>query len=74
MSKALRGDFERLRGRGVAATLAPRDDPGIQPMPDDVPTDAPPEREPESQSPVEAPPDEDVPAPSPGWLGRLLGR
>ena len=25
MSKALRGDFERLRDRGVATTLAPRD-------------------------------------------------
>jgi hypothetical protein len=26
MSAAIRGDFERLRGRGVAATLAPRDE------------------------------------------------
>ncbi len=26
MSAAIRGDFERLRERGIAATLAPRDD------------------------------------------------
>ena len=32
MSAAIRGDFERLRGRGVAATLAPRDEE----MPDDA--------------------------------------
>ena len=36
MSKALRGDFERLRDRGVATTLAPRDDSQHpQPTPDE---------------------------------------
>jgi hypothetical protein len=29
MSAAIRGDFKRLRERGVAATLAPRDDDGL---------------------------------------------
>jgi hypothetical protein len=34
MSKALRGDFERLRERGVSVTLAPRDTapPGPEPV------------------------------------------
>lgn len=32
MSAAIRGDFERLRERGVAATLAPRDDGTPEPV------------------------------------------
>ena len=35
MSKALRGDFERLRDRGVATTLAPKDEEHAQPAPDE---------------------------------------
>jgi hypothetical protein len=35
MSKALRGDFERLRDRGVATTLAPRHEEPTQPAPDE---------------------------------------
>ena len=35
MSKALRGDFERLRDRGVATTLARRDEQHAQPTPDE---------------------------------------
>jgi hypothetical protein len=73
MSKALRGDFERLRGRGVAATLAPRDEPS-------VPEAAEPERV-ETSSEVVAPqpvaddpPAEAVASPESGWLGRLFGR
>ena len=37
MSKALRGDFERLRDRGVTTTLAPGDETHAEP---DVVTDA----------------------------------
>jgi hypothetical protein len=64
MSRALRGDFERLRGRGVSTTLAPRDDDSaLEAVDDDSVTEA----------AAEAPSsDEDVSAP--GWLGRLLGR
>ena len=36
MSKALRGDFERLRDRGVATTLAPKDDDPPEPVAEDV--------------------------------------
>ena len=61
MSKALRGDFERLRGRGVSTTLAPQDEP-----PPDVDTTM--------TAPEEAPPAEDDGAPATGWLDRLLGR
>ena len=76
MSKALRGDFERLRDRGVATTLAPRDDPQPEPAADVVePFEA---REPASPEPVtqqvmDAPVAE-AEEPRPGWLGRLRGR
>lgn len=63
MSRALRGDFERLRGRGVSTTLAPRDD---DPVPQ---VDAAVTEEVAAEAPSS---DEDVPGP--GWLGRLLGR
>ena len=33
MSKALRGDFERLRERGVSVTLSPRETPEPEPEP-----------------------------------------
>ena len=67
MSAALRGDFQRLRVRGVAPSLVPQD--AVEP------DAAPPE-------PVEEPPAEeepnDVAADTPparrGWLSRLAGR
>ena len=62
MSKALRGDFARLRGRGVSTTLAPDDEPAHDVV-DATMTD-----------PEEALPDEDDAAPAPGWLDRLFGR
>jgi hypothetical protein len=40
MSAAIRGDFQRLRDRGVAATLAPRDDEDV-----DTPVEIVPEHE-----------------------------
>jgi hypothetical protein len=78
MSKALRGDFARLRERGVATTLAPQDEPADEHdeheahVADEV-LEA--EAEPDVESPTVPPdltpePDE----PSPGWLGRIFGR
>jgi hypothetical protein len=90
MSKALRGDFERLRDRGVATTLAPPEEERARITPDEpepvVQLEAEstePEREPEpgpepgpepvTQAAAEVPVAE-AEEPSPGWLGRLLGR
>ena len=80
MSKALRGDFERLRDRGVATTLAPRDDSqhpqttrdGLDSFDEPEPE---PEREPEpvTQPSMDAPVAE-ADGPRSGWLDRLLGR
>jgi len=70
MSKALRGDFERLRERGVATTLAPPDAPQtVEEAPE-------PERNDTSHElpPVTEDVPADVTAPQPGWLGRLFGR
>lgn len=64
MSRALRGDFERLRGRGVSTTLAPPDDDPVSEAADAAVT--------EEVAAEASSIDEDVPAP--GWLGRLLGR
>ena len=62
MSRALRGDFERLRGRGVSTTLGQRDEQ----QPDTVNT---------VTDPVEPRPDDDAEStPKPGWLERLRGR
>jgi hypothetical protein len=61
MSAALRGDFERLRERGVAATLSPAE------------PDPPAEPEPLAELRLEEPADE-VDGERPGLLGRLLGR
>jgi hypothetical protein len=84
MSAAIRGDFERLRDRGVAATLAPRDEdaPGAadvivdvdQEEPEPVLTEvatalAEPAPEPEAEEGDELPD-----ADRPGFLARLLGR
>lgn len=81
MSAAIRGDFQRLRDRGVAATLAPRDDEGA-PSPADVIADHEepkvPEAAPGFAEPVTEPRadegDELPDADQPGFLARLLGR
>ena len=84
MSAAIRGDFQRLRDRGVAATLAPRDEdpPGEVDVIADVD-----EEEPEpAVTEVATALAEPVPDPQaeagdelpdgdrPGFLARLLGR
>jgi hypothetical protein len=76
MSAAIRGDFERLRDRGVAATLAPRDEdaPGAadviaadeEPAVTEVATAL---AEPEAEQGDELPD-----AARPGFLARFLGR
>ena len=75
MSAAVRGDFARLRERGVAATLGPiegseavrdgaeqvdREPESVVPEPDDEPA------EPSAEA--------DEPSERPGFFGRLLGR
>ena len=80
MSAAIRGDFQRLRDRGVAATLAPRDEEA--PSTADVIADdeepavpevatalAEPVTEPEAEQGDELPD-----AVRPGFLARFLGR
>lgn len=87
MSKALRGDFERLRDRGVATTLAPGEEQRAQPTPDEpesseeleteltVPVPVPELAEPEPVTqPVTDSPVAEAEGPRPGWLDRLLGR
>ena len=90
MSKALRGDFERLRDRGVATTLAPKDDAPPEPAADDAVAAAEIEPEPLTRAEPEPAPEPGVEtAPEPpvdelpvagadeprgGWLDRLLGR
>ena len=80
MSAAIRGDFQRLRDRGVAATLAPRDEdaPGAadviaadeEPAVTEVATAlAEPVAEPEAEQGDELPD-----AVRPGFLARFLGR
>jgi hypothetical protein len=87
MSAALRGDFQRLRERGVAVSLVPTDaepvadatpqeeEPAERALPllaTDVPAEAP---EPPPEPTPEPHETQDEPAASqPGWLGRLLGR
>jgi hypothetical protein len=70
MSKALRGDFERLRERGVATTLTPPDEPqaveeALEPESSERNLGSPPA--------TDAVPSEAT-APQPGWFGRLIGR
>jgi hypothetical protein len=87
MSAAIRGDFQRLRERGVAVSLVPTDaepvadaapqeeEPAERALPSpatDVPAKA---REPAPEPAPEPHETQDEPAASqPGWLGRLLGR
>jgi hypothetical protein len=74
MSAAIRGDFQRLRDRGVSASLAPQDAPDPDPEPDASPNGggATPHEEqapePSAEDPVEAIP------PRRSWLSRLAGR
>ncbi len=83
MSAAIRGDFQRLRDRGVAATLAPRDEdapsaPDViadheEPVVPEVATalaEPVTEPAPQAQEGDELLPDAD----RPGFLARLLGR
>jgi hypothetical protein len=87
MSAALRGDFARLRDRGVAVALAPTADVAAH-EPSELPESLAPVLEHESEPPVGLEPaepptggDEDVEgsevAPGlerSGWFDRLLGR
>lgn len=87
MSAALRGDFKRLRERGVATTLSPGETETVaseldlvetEPLnsePDDVGTVVPAAPPPsvEAEVGVETEPEPEPESP-PGWLGRLLGR
>jgi hypothetical protein len=66
MSDAVRGDFERLRGRGVATTIAL---PGSQDATPEVPEVA--DVGAAEASPAPPAPAEDAPRP---FLRRLLGR
>jgi len=78
MSAALRGDFERLRARGVSAALVPQDEA----EPDEAPPD--PESEsgevvgerPETLEETSADADEreDEPPVRRSWLSRFAGR
>jgi hypothetical protein len=62
MSAALRGDFERLRERGVTPTLLPGETETVEgELEVDVDAAIEVEPEPEPESP-------------PGWLSRLFGR
>jgi hypothetical protein len=76
MSAAIRGDFQRLRARGVSAALVPQDEaePGQEPP---VVETAPPVGPAEPDEPLAEPaPAElgDEPPPRRGWLSRLSGR
>ncbi len=80
MSAAIRGDFQRLRARGVAATLAPRDHERVEPDPPDVllePIASEPAVDLEPAAPERAGdrrPEVHEPVARPGFVARLLGR
>ena len=71
MSAALRGDFARLRDRGVAPTLAPREAATPQPAAIDPSDPDPPEA---SEPPAGRPPEAEQPVTEPGFFARMLGR
>lgn len=81
MSAALRGDFQRLRARGVSAALVPQDEPepeeeppACEPAPSVVNEAAAAGIHPEpSAEPVPNEHEDDPPARR-GWLSRLAGR
>ena len=75
MSAAIRGDFQRLRERGVPVTLAPP----TTLAPDEerrveVPRDEPPEEPAPAEPSGEEPSPADAPPPRRSWLARLTGR
>jgi hypothetical protein len=78
MSAAIRGDFQRLRARGVSAALVPQE--GAEPSEPVDSLDAVEHAEPSDpaeQPPVGSepePPPGDRPPESRGWLARLAGR
>jgi len=79
MSAALRGDFQRLRERGVAVALAPHEpdsDPETPPDPNEPAQLEPTEHdEPQDSAPVTEPEPSPEPAPQRrGWLSRFAGR
>jgi hypothetical protein len=76
MSAALRGDFARLRGRGVAATLAPRVPEAPQPAAAEPAETAEPDETAETAE-TEAPAAAEKaehPVAEPGFFARMLGR
>ena len=80
MSAALRGDFERLRARGVSAALVPQDEPAPDEEPHTVETAPSVVRDDAAETPAavstEAHLDEhqDEPSARRGWLSRFAGR
>ena len=79
MSAALRGDFRRLRERGVAVALAPHEpdsDPETPPDAEEPAQLEPIEHdEPDGAAPVTEPEPSREPAPQRrGWLSRFAGR
>jgi hypothetical protein len=72
MSAALRGDFARLRDRGVAPTLAPREAETPQPAAIDPSDPEPPEAM--SPPPAGPQPEAEEPVTEPGFFARMLGR
>jgi hypothetical protein len=82
MSAALRGDFQRLRARGVSPSLVPHE----APEPVERPDEGPPAEEPQAvvEPPADVPPDpipesppatpDDEPPARRGWLSRFGGR
>jgi hypothetical protein len=73
MSAALRGDFARLRGRGVAATLAPRVPEAPQPAAAEPAETAEPDETAETEAPA-AEEKAEQPVAEPGFFARMLGR
>jgi hypothetical protein len=79
MSAALRGDFRRLRERGVAVALAPHEPDADLETPPDAEEQPPPEPsehdEPQDTAPVIEPEASPERAPQRrGWLSRFAGR
>jgi hypothetical protein len=75
MSAAIRGDFARLRDRGVAATLVPHEAPATEP---DAPEATDTAGEDGAEQPLEDasidPELESAEQERRGWLSRLVGR
>jgi hypothetical protein len=82
MSAALRGDFARLRDRGVSATLVPHDARRAASVEPEAPGTEPSEEQhgPEpitgvvTEAPEDAEPERQQEPERSGWLSRLVGR